>query len=58
MMGRIGVPELVIILTIGLMALAPIAVVAWLVLRLLKTRANQSELEARIEALERAQRQR
>jgi hypothetical protein len=57
MIGRIGVPEIVIILFISLLTFLPIAVALWLGLNFVRrSRTKQRELEARIEALERAQR--
>jgi hypothetical protein len=54
-MGRIGAPEIVIILFITLLTFIPIAVALWLGLKVVRARKKQQELEARIEALERAQ---
>ena len=54
-MGRIGAPEIVIILFITLLTSIPIAVALWLGLKVVRARKKQQELEARIEALERAQ---
>ena len=56
MIGQIGVPEIVIILFILLLTFLPIAVALWLGLKVVRARTKQQELEARIEALERAQR--
>lgn len=55
-MWRVGPPEVIIILFISLLTLVPIAVAVWLALKVVGTRAKQTELEARVEALERAQR--
>jgi hypothetical protein len=58
MIGRLGMPELVIILFICLITLVPLAIGVWLVLRLVRGRsAKEQALEARIEALERGARQ-
>ncbi len=55
-MGLIGAPEIVIILVICSLTFIPIAVALWLGLKVVRARTKQQELEARIEALERAQR--
>lgn len=56
-MGSIGMPELIIILFISLVSLAPIALGVWLLVIVVRMRAKQSALEAKVEALERGARQ-
>lgn len=56
MIGRIGAPEILIILFVSLLTFIPVAVAVWLSATIVRTRNKLAELEARIEALERAQR--
>ena len=51
MFGRIGVPEVIVILFVALLSLAPLAVGVWLVVTLLRIRSKQDALEAKIDAL-------
>jgi hypothetical protein len=57
-MVRIGAPEVIIILFICVLTFIPIAVAIWLGVKVVgHARKKQRELETRIEALERTQRQ-
>ena len=56
-MGRIGVPELFIILFVSLTSLVPIAIGVWLIVSVVRLRTNQKTLETRLEQLERGTRQ-
>lgn len=50
----IGVPEIVVILFIGLLGLVPLLIVVWLILRMVQMGTHQQKLEERVQALEQA----
>lgn len=54
MFGPIGVPELLILLVLGLVWIAPIVIIIWVIVTLHRIRASQQSLEARMAAIERA----
>jgi hypothetical protein len=52
-MGPIGLPELLIILVIGLFCLLPILAGIWGLVMLIRILSNQQSINARLDALER-----
>lgn len=52
-MGPIGLPELLIILVIGLFCLLPILAGIWGLVMLIRLLSNQQSINARLDALER-----
>jgi uncharacterized membrane protein len=50
----IGIPEIVVILLMGLLGLVPLVIVVWLIVRIVQIGTQQQNLEQRIQALERA----
>jgi hypothetical protein len=52
-MGRIGTPEIVIALIIGLVSTLPVLLAVWVVLTLHRMRRLQEEMAGRLAAIER-----
>jgi len=52
MFGSVGMPELVVILTIGLFWLVPITVAVWALVTLHRIRTDQQAIGARLETIE------
>jgi hypothetical protein len=53
MMGRIGTPEIVIALIIGLLSTLPVIVTVWVVLTLHRMRRLQEDMTVRLASIER-----
>lgn len=53
MFGSVGVPELLIIIVIGLFCLLPILAGIWGLVMLIRILSNQQSINARLDALER-----
>jgi hypothetical protein len=51
--GAIGVPELMIVLVIGLFWAAPIAAAVWVVVTLRRIRAGQQAVQVKLDTIER-----
>lgn len=56
-MGPFGVPELLILLVIGLCWLVPVGVAIWAMITLFRIRADQQTIAGRLETIERMLRQ-
>ena len=57
MVGRVGVPELVIIMFISLFSIIPIVIAGWLIVNVVRLRTSVTALQNRLDALERGARQ-
>jgi hypothetical protein len=53
MFGSVGVPELLIILVVGVLCLLPIVAGIWGLVMLIRILSNQQSINARLDALER-----
>ena len=53
MVGGIGIPELVIVLIVGMFWLVPVAAVVWVVVTLQRGRTDLRAIASRLESIER-----
>ena len=53
MFGSVGLPELLIVLIVGLFCLLPIVAGIWGLVMLIRILSNQQSINARLDALER-----
>jgi len=53
MIGSIGIPELLIILTLSVVWLVPVIVAIWLIVTVYRIRADQQVIRSKVESLER-----
>ncbi len=53
MVGGIGIPELVIVLFMGMFWLVPVVAVIWAVVTLQRLRTDQQAIATRLESIER-----
>ena len=52
-MGRIGVPEIFVVLTLAAIWLVPVAACVWALLTLRRIRTGQEDVRRRLETIER-----
>jgi type IV secretory pathway VirB3-like protein len=53
MVGSIGMPELIILLTVSMIWAVPLAVAVWAVVTLSRLRTDQQAMKATLESIER-----
>jgi type IV secretory pathway VirB3-like protein len=53
MFGSIGMPELIILLTVSMIWVVPLAVAVWAVVTLSRLRTDQQAMKATLESIER-----